>query len=641
MGAVDRLSSKVAKGRGHPLSRVLLDSGGVTPKAMLGAMAEAGRLDRPLAEVVAAEALVTPAELLDAQALQFRVQKLNLDANPPDPQCIGLLPAEFCLQQGLIPWMRIGPLLVIATSRPEAFSDLTLPDDIGPVTMAVATEEDIHLAIQDRFGAALVRRAETLRPARDSCRDLNRSSTWGRIAAGSLALLGLTLLALAPLVFFAAALALACCSLLVSQGLKLAALVASLRAPNDAAEDIIVPSPDRLPRVSLLVPLLREADIAGTLLKRLERLEYPRSLLEVALILEEDDNQTREILSHTRLPPWARVITVPKGSVQTKPRALNYALPFTRGEVVGIYDAEDAPARDQLLRVVGQFSRAPPQVACLQGILDFYNPRANWLSRCFAIEYASWFRLLLPGMVRLGLPIPLGGTTVFFRRSALEQAQGWDAHNVTEDADLGIRLARLGYVTELLPSATREEANNRIWPWIRQRSRWLKGYALTWWVHSRRPARLWQDLGTRRFLGMQALFLGTLLQFAMAPVLWSFWLIVFGLPHPLDGLIGSAAQNALIAVFLSAEAVSLLVGLTAVSRSPHTGLMVWVPSLVAYFPLGTLAIYKGLWETLSNPFYWDKTDHGHCGPDGPGMDQSETNPVGRVKAVFGTPPSGA
>lgn len=641
MGAANRVSPQPAQGRGYPLSRVLLDCDGVTPKAMLGAMAEAGRLGRPLSEVVAAEALVSPAELLNAQAQQFRVQKLSLDANPPDPGCIAILPAEFCLQHGLIPWMRIGPLLVIATSRPEAFDDLALPGDIGPVTMAVATEQDIHSVLQDRFGAALAQRAETLRPAPDSCRDLNRSSTRGRVFGVSLALLGLALLALAPLMFFTAALALACCSLLVSQGLKLAALVASLRAPNDAPDHVILPAPNRLPRVSLLVPLLREADIAGTLLKRLERLEYPVSLLEVALILEEDDNQTREVLSRTRLPPWARVITVPKGTVQTKPRALNYALPFTRGEVIGIYDAEDAPAPDQLFRVVGQFSRAPPEVACLQGILDFYNPRANWLSRCFAIEYASWFRLLLPGMVRLGFPIPLGGTTVFFRRSALERAKGWDAHNVTEDADMGIHLARLGFVTELLPSATREEANNRFWPWIRQRSRWLKGYALTWWVHSRRPLQLWKDLGPRRFLGMQALFLGTLLQFAMAPVLWSFWLIVFGLPHPLDGLLGPAAQNALIAVFLSAEAVSLLVGLTAVSRSPHTGLMVWVPTLVAYFPLGTVAIYKGLWETLRNPFYWDKTDHGHCGPDGPGMEQAETKPATAVKAAFANPASGA
>jgi cellulose synthase/poly-beta-1,6-N-acetylglucosamine synthase-like glycosyltransferase len=403
--------------------------------------------------------------------------------------------------------------------------------------------------------------------------------------------------------------------LLVAQGLKLMALFATLRHPQRAPTHPLS-EPRNLPRVSLLVPLLREADIAGSLLLRLRQLDYPRSLLEVALILEDDDDQTRQALEQTRLPPWCKVITVLQGNIQTKPRALNYALPFTRGDIIGIYDAEDAPAPDQLMQVVTHFAQARPDVACLQGVLDFYNLRANWLSRCFAIEYASWFRVLLPGMVRLGLPIPLGGTTVFFRRSGLEAAQGWDAHNVTEDADLGIRLARLGYRTDLLPTATREEANNRLWPWIRQRSRWLKGYAMTWWVHSRRPVKLWRDLGARRFLGMQALFLGTLAQFTLAPVLWSFWLIVFGLPHPLDGLLSEAARAGLIALFLSAEAVSLLVGITALTRSPHRGMMHWVPTLFLYFPLGTFAIYKALWEMVTRPFYWDKTEHGRSAPDG-------------------------
>ena len=304
----------------------------------------------------------------------------------------------------------------------------------------------------------------------------------------------------------------------------------------------------------------------------------------------------------------------------TKPRALNYALHFARGQIIGIYDAEDAPSPDQIERIVTHFSAAPPEVGCLQGILDFYNPRANWLSRCFAVEYASWFRVLLPGLSKLGLTVPLGGTTVFFRREVLEKLGGWDSYNVTEDADLGVRLARHGYRTELVATVTREEANNRLWPWVRQRSRWLKGYALTWWVHSRRPLRLLRDLGWRRFLGVQALFLTTLMQFTLAPLLWSFWLIVIGLPHPLDPWLSRMTLGALTVLFLSAEAVSILIGIAAISRSPHRNLLLWVPTLFAYFPLGTLAVYKALWEAMTRPFYWDKTQHGHSSPDDPMAD---------------------
>ena len=152
----------------------------------------------------------------------------------------------------------------------------------------------------------------------------------------------------------------------------------------------------------------------------LGRLDYPRELLDICLVVEEDDTITQATIAGTRLPPWMRQVVVPRGGVQTKPRALNYALDFARGSIVGIYDAEDAPAPDQIRQVVDGFAMAAPEVVCLQGVLDYYNARQNWLSRCFTVEYAAWFRLILPGWARLGLVVPLGGTTLFFRRAALE-----------------------------------------------------------------------------------------------------------------------------------------------------------------------------------------------------------------------------
>jgi cellulose synthase/poly-beta-1,6-N-acetylglucosamine synthase-like glycosyltransferase len=609
--------------RGRPVSQTLIDTGAVSPQVMLGALAEATRLGQPVGPVLAAEGLASFDDVLDAEASCNGTPALRRSTHPPDPALGALLPAAKCLEYSALPWMRIDKTLVVATARPEDFDTVRalLPPDTGAVTMALATEADIHAEIAERHGAALARRAETWRPEEESCRDINRADPVRRRLAAAIALSVLGFLAFAPTLFFAIGVLVALGSLVFAQALKLAALAAAWRRPIPAPRAAL---PEKPPTVSILVPLFREPEIATTLVARLQRLTYPKSLLDVVLVLEEEDACTRAALARTRLPPWCRVVEVPPGSVTTKPRALNYAFGFTRGAIIGIYDAEDAPAADQIDRVVAQFGRSAQEVACLQGILDFYNPRANWLSRCFAIEYAGWFRVILPGLVRLGFPIPLGGTTVFFRRAALERVCGWDAHNVTEDADLGIRLARKGYRTELVPSVTREEANNRFWPWIRQRSRWLKGYAITWWAHARRPRALWRELGPRRFAGMQLIFLTALLQFALAPLLWSFWLVLFGLPHPFDPWLDRQTIIAMTAVFLSAEAISIVIGLAAVARSPHGALLGWVPTLFAYFPLGTLAIYKGIWETARNPFYWDKTQHGRSAPDAPGADLPET-----------------
>jgi cellulose synthase/poly-beta-1,6-N-acetylglucosamine synthase-like glycosyltransferase len=605
--------------RGRPVSSILIDDGHVAPRVMAGALAEAGRSGAPIARVLEAESLATREDVLAAQAYHYGALVLRRADMPPEEALSALLPADFCLQFGVLPWMKVGDTLMLATSRPEAFEQVLplLPRDLGPVTMALTLESDIHEEIATRHGAALASAAENWRAPEDSCRDVNAGDRRGIVIGTIMALTCLLTLLIYPAAFFAVGLVLALGSLVLSQLLKLAALAATSRRRVPAPPPLI---PDRPPEISLMVPLFHEKEIAETLVKRLTRLMYPRALLDVVLVLEAEDEQTRQALGRADLPPWCRVVEVPPGSVTTKPRALNYAFHFTRGDIVGVYDAEDAPAPDQLIRVAEEFARAPKDVACLQGILDFYNPRANWLSRCFSMEYASWFRIVLPGIARLGLAVPLGGTTIFFRRSALEDVQGWDAHNVTEDADLGLRLARNGYVTKLIPTVTREEANNRFWPWIKQRSRWLKGYGITWWVHSRRPLRLWRELGAKRFFGMQLMFLGSLLQFGLAPILWSFWLVLFGLPHPLDPWLTTDTILWLTVIFLSAEAISLLVGVAAVARSPHRSLFPWVPTLFAYFPLGTAALYKALWETMTQPFYWDKTQHGHSAPDQPGAD---------------------
>ena len=207
------------------------------------------------------------------------------------------------------------------------------------------------------------------------------------------------------------------------------------------------------------------------------------------------------------MPKWIRVIQAAPGTIKTKPRALNYALPFCSGEIIGVLDAEDAPEPDQLRSVVTKFSSVSTKTVGLQSRLDYYNPQSNWLARCFTMEYASWFRVMLPALAQIGFAIPLGGTTLYFRRSALVELGGWDAHNVTEDADLGIRLARAGYRCAMLDTTTFEEANNTPLSWVQQRSRWIKGYFMTYAAHMWSPKTLLHDLWIWQFCGFQVVFL--------------------------------------------------------------------------------------------------------------------------------------
>ena len=554
-----------------------------------------------------------------ARQLVSRQRRLNPDTYPPDPDLDLLLAPEMCLEYRILPWGRIGDAILVATvpGRDRTRLRDILEQSLGPVLFAEVAEEDLVRIVTERHGDYLADRAERLVPDDYSCRDINKLTLSRGIVASLFFGVSLALIYVFPNAFFAGITAVAVVNLIATVMFKVVVLVAGYRKPPDRPVDLPL---SEKPVVSLIVPLFREAAIANELVMRLSRLSYPKALLDVVLVLEEKDRETRQMIDEVSLPGWMRVVRVPDGQLKTKPRALNYALGHTRGDIIGVLDAEDAPATDQIERVVEAFHHAPSNVACVQGILDFYNTKSNALARCFTIEYAIWFRVVLAGAARLGLPIPLGGTTVYLKRAALKHVGGWDAHNVTEDADLGIRLYRFGYRTILVPTVTREEANNRVIAWIRQRSRWLKGYIITYLVHMRRPFRLLKELGARRFLGFQMFFLTTIVQFTLAPALWSFWLVCFGISTPLFDVIPSDWTKGLLALFLLAELVSLLTGFIAVGRTQHERLMQWEPMMFFYFPLGVFAVYKAWSELVFKPFYWDKTEHGRSEPDVPGGD---------------------
>lgn len=565
------------------------------------------RLDADLCEILMARGSLSQEDAARARAEAAGLSAILTPPLPVDADALSRLGSDYCLRNGFLPLKSIGAGIHIAVSRPDQLKPSVRKRlrTFGRLFVSIAPQPYIQAALANVAGKELSASAENMTAAHFSCRNW---ATPSAAMAGTLLAIGLIGL-LFPIATLVAVFAWSVLTLCLLTALRAAAGVAHMWRQPRVADDRL-PSIARLPKVSVLVPLFKETVIANRLVKRLEKIDYPRALLEIILITEEDDKATRDHLGQAQLPGWMRVLSVPPGTVKTKPRALNFALPFARGAIIGVYDAEDAPHPEQIHAVVRRFHERPQEVACLQGVLDYYNARTNWLSRCFTIEYATWFRLILPGLERLGLVLPLGGTSLFFRREALERLGAWDAHNVTEDADLGIRLARFGWRTEMIESVTREEANCRAVPWIKQRSRWLKGYALTWAVHMRSPVRLWRELGAWKFLGVQLLFLGTLSQFVLAPVMWSFLLIAFALPHPLANLFPVGVLLALGGLFLATEVISAGISALAVSRTSHRWLLPWIPTLMFYFPMGALASYKGLWEILRRPFYWDKTAHG-------------------------------
>lgn len=445
---------------------------------------------------------------------------------------------------------------------------------------------------------------------------------------------------------FAASLLFACAAFYVAViGYKLLTVMLSLVLRPEIhidGKDLSRLKTEDLPIFTILVPLYKEREEAVKVLHTVESLDYPRDKLDVKLLLEEDDPETITALKAEPLPDYVHLMVVPHSMPKTKPKACNHGLAAARGEYLVIFDAEDRPDCDQLKKVVLAFRRALPRVVCLQAKLNYYNPDQNWLTKWFTLEYTAWFDLFLPGLHALGAPIPLGGTSNHFRTQVLRDIGGWDPFNLTEDADLGIRLHAAGYRTQVVDSVTWEEANSRLGNWIRQRSRWVKGYIQTHLAHSRSNLLSLSRLGPFSWASFLLTVGGLSAVLLLNPAFWIIGLVYLalwvgqttglteagpwqlryydrvadlpGAPMTLWAQLSQLFWLAAVGLVI-ANGVFILINIFACMRR---GLWRMLPQALLspiYWVLISIAAWKGFLQLFTRPFYWEKTTHGLTGKD--------------------------
>ncbi len=366
-----------------------------------------------------------------------------------------------------------------------------------------------------------------------------------------------------------------------------------------------------LPVYTILIPVYREAEILPDLLEAVNNLDYPTIKLDIKVLMEADDLDTIEAFRRMNMPSHFQGIIVPSAQPMTKPKACNYGLIHARGEYVVIFDAEDLPEPDQLKKVLVAYSKVSPEVICIQTKLNYYNRRQNLLTRWFTVEYSMWFDLFLPGLDASGAPIPLGGTSNHFKRDALVEAGAWDPHNVTEDADLGLRLYKRGYKTATVDSTTFEEANSEIYNWIRQRSRWHKGYIQTWLVHMRHPLKLLHEIGLRPFFSFQLVVGGTFFAALLNPVYWTLTALWFLTKWHLiqEVFPGITFYMGAICLYLGNFAFTYM-NVAGAMRRGYYDIVKYALLSPLYWGLMSIGAWKGFLQLIRKPHFWEKTMHG-------------------------------
>ena len=543
---------------------------------------------------------------------------VDLLVEPPDPELFADLDHHLLVQEQWVPWRRDGEgdaaalrVASVAPLPPAQLATIAERFGVDEATNLITTDWDIEHVVIERYRDLLVLDA-TDRLAIDQA-ELSAQHPWRRRqTVGAVLALVATVVAFAiwPSTTTTALLTGANVVFFTAAMFKVAAALDGRRLRRERGDEDVPRLPDEdLPLFTILVPAYREAGITQQLVDNLGGIDYPTSKLQILLLLEEDDQDTIDAFRATAAPDHVHMVLVPTSQPRTKPKACNIGLAFARGEFLVIYDAEDVPDPLQLRAVVDQFRRSGPEVACVQCRLNYHNVEENLLTRMFTLEYSFWFTYMLRGLDRMHLPIPLGGSSNHFRTDVLRELGGWDPHNVTEDADLGMRANALGYTVEANPSTTMEEACSQTRPWIRQRTRWIKGYMVTFLVHARHPATFTRATGLRGTLCLLLLVAGTPAMYLASSIVWAVWLYTF-LGGTISWLHVPPVLQALNFVIFVIANGSMIAMHAIAGRRRRRGLAVYALLLPIYWLLHSFAAWRALWHLLVKPDLWEKTPHG-------------------------------
>jgi cellulose synthase/poly-beta-1,6-N-acetylglucosamine synthase-like glycosyltransferase len=600
------------------LGEVLVARGLLTEDQLAWALDVQSRTGSRLGSILVASGIVRRLPLYTALADEWGLPFVDIGAHALDDELLARVEPSRLANEGWLP-LEVdsdGTVLVATCEEPTGARQATIEATLGaPVRFAGTTDWDIQQGLRRGYRELVLDDAAYGLWRRNG----DQSARHVVIARQKVALVAVLCalviaFAWAPLGTLVVLTASGSLAFLASVTFKFVVCLVGARRERDegvTAAEVAALRDDELPMYTVLVPVYREANVVADLLENLGSIDYPSEKLEILLLLEEDDVETIEAARAARPPENFTFVVVPDGLPKTKPKACNVGLFFARGDLLVIYDAEDRPDPDQLKKAVIAFRRGDERLVCVQAALNYWNDEENWLTRMFTLEYSFWFDYMLPGLDALRLPIPLGGTSNHFRTDALRRLGGWDPFNVTEDADLGIRASALGYTVGVVNSTTYEEANRNRHNWVRQRSRWIKGYMQTLLVHLRHPVQLARTAGVRQSLAFALLIGGTPFTFLMTPPLLA--LFAVSLLVSTDALAEVFPQWVLwvsLANLLLGNAAMVYVSMMGAFKRRRYRLVPWAIVNPAYWMLHAIASYKALWQLVTRPHYWEKTLHG-------------------------------
>jgi len=599
-------------------AELLVQSGLITQHDLALARAAKARTGSHIDEILVNQGIVSPPALRHVMAQAWGLPVLDLHVAPHDSAFMHRWSGQMMIAENWAPLRQEadGTVLVATARIPDVERREHIERTIGgPVRFGVATSWDIRNLVLHVFHAEIADEA-----ANELFRQNPELSARIVFSRGQkVGIAALVVVALVALIFWPAVVvisAITLISVVFFAGTLFKFLIAMRGAKFDVVErvtdaQVAALHDSELPVYTVLVPVFREANIVGQLVGNLGQIDWPAEKLEVLILIEQEDTLTRDALAKASPPPNFHVVTIPKGAPQTKPRACNVGLFFATGEFLVIYDAEDTPDPDQLKKAFLAFRRGGDKTVCIQASLNYFNARENVLTRMFTLEYSYWFDYMLAGLDAADLPIPLGGTSNHFRTSALNELGGWDPYNVTEDADLGIRASALGYRVGVVNSTTMEEANTSIPNFIRQRSRWIKGYMQTSLVHARRPRQLIHEIGIRRFLSFALLIGGTPLTFLGVLPLYAVTVFTIFIPtEVLSQFLPVWLLWICLINFIIGNSVMVYLSMMGPYKRGTFELILWALLNPIYWILHSIASYKGLWQLITKPHYWEKTEHG-------------------------------